>query len=67
MQAAAILQIAMILLPMIQTGIPQLIAWMESLRSAAKQAGEWSDAQDKAYRAALLAKTGDPAYAQDPK
>jgi hypothetical protein len=65
MNTAAIIALAIQLLPLVQAGIPQFIAWMDSLKSAAKQAGEWTDAQEAAYRAALLAKTGDPAYLPD--
>ena len=57
----------MLVLPLIQTGVPKFIAWMESLRAAAKQAGEWSAEQDAAFTAALLAKQNDPAYIPDPQ
>lgn len=65
MTTAAILQLALALLPLVQTGVPQFIAWIDSLVATAKQAGEWTDEQDAAYRAALFAKTGDPAYKPD--
>lgn len=67
MTTAAIIQLALALLPLVQTGVPQFIAWIESLKSSAQQTGEWTDEQEAAYRAALFAKTGDPAYAPDPK
>ena len=66
MPAAAILQLAIALLPLVQTGVGEFIAWMSSLRTAAKQSGEWTAEQDLAFRAALFAKTNDPAYQPDP-
>lgn len=66
MQAAAILQLLLLLLPSVETGVTELIAWINSIRNSLKQSGEWTDAQEAAYRAALFAKTQDPAYAPDP-
>lgn len=67
MSANAILQIALAALPLIQTGVPQFVAWLQSLRSAAKQAGEWTDAQEQQFRTALVLKAqSDPAYKPDP-
>ena len=62
MGTAAAIQLGLALLPLIEQGVPQFIAWITSLKAAAQQAGEWTDAQEADYRAALLAKTGDPAY-----
>jgi hypothetical protein len=53
------------LLPTVQTGVTEFIAWLNSLVGAAQQAGEWTPEQDAAYRAALFAKTQDPAYKPD--
>lgn len=66
MSPAAIAQIALALLPLVQFAVPEFLAFINSLRGAAKQAGEWTDAQETAYRAALFAKTGDLAYGPDP-
>lgn len=66
MTAATLIPIIIAALPAITTGVTELIAWMGTLKAAAQQAGEWTDAQDTAYRAALFAKTTDPAYAPDP-
>lgn len=63
--SAAILQLALAILPLVQTGVPELIAWITSMRDAAKQSGEWTDEKEAAYRAALFAKTNDPAYKPD--
>jgi hypothetical protein len=52
-------------LPMIQTGVTEFIAWLNTLVAAAKQSGEWTPEEDAAYRAALFAKTNDPAYKSD--
>jgi len=65
MEISAIIALALQLLPLVETGVPEFIAWINSLKSAAQQAGEWTAEQDAAYRAALFAKTADPAYAPD--
>jgi len=65
MGTAAAIQLALALLPMVQTGVTEFIAWINSLRAAAQQAGEWTPEQEAAYRAALLAKNNDPAYKPD--
>ena len=62
MQAAALAQLAIVMLPLIETGVSQFIAWITELRTAVQQSGEWTAAQEAAFRAALLAKTGDAAY-----
>ena len=65
MPIAAIIQLALALLPLVEAGVPQFIAWIQALRGAASQAGEWTAEQEAAYRAALFAKTADPAYKPD--
>lgn len=65
MELSALIPLALQILPLITTGVPEFIAWIEKLRSTAQQTGEWTDAQEQAYRAALWAKTQDPAYAPD--
>lgn len=65
MQAAALIQLALALLPLVEEGVEQFIAWINSLRAAAMQRGEWTEEQQEAYRAALFAKTSDPAYKPD--
>lgn len=65
MQTAAILQLALQLLPLVQTGVGEFLAWIQSLRHTLQQSGEWTDEQEASYRAALFAKTADPAYQPD--
>ena len=65
MTTAALIQLAITILPLVETAVPEFIAFINSLRSAAQQSNEWTPAQEAAYRAALLAKTGDPAYQPD--
>jgi hypothetical protein len=65
MNLASIIALALQLLPMVETGVTEFISWITSLRTAAQQTNEWTDAQELAYRAALFAKTNDPAYAPD--
>lgn len=66
MTTLAVLQVALALLPLVQTGVGEFIIWINTLKVAVEQAGEWTEEQDKAYRAALYAKTGDLAYGPDP-
>jgi hypothetical protein len=65
MGAAQLLQLALALLPTVTHGITEFIAWINSLKSTVQQAGEWTDAQEADFRAALFAKTNDPAYKPD--
>jgi len=66
MPASAILQLALAILPLVQTGVLDFIKWLNSLKTAVEQTGEWTDEQEAAFRAALFAKTGDLAYGPDP-
>lgn len=66
MPAATLAELALALLPLVTTGVQEFIEWINSLRTAAKQADEWTDEQEAAYRRALYAKTGDLAYGPDP-
>lgn len=66
MNPAAILQVALALLPLVQVGVTEFIAWLHTLRTAVQQTGEWTEEQEEAFRAALFAKTNDPAYQPDP-
>lgn len=66
MQLAAIIQLALALLPLVEEGVEEFIAWIKSLRDAAIQSGEWTPQQQEAFRAALFAKTQDSAYLPDP-
>ncbi len=65
MTASAILQLALALLPLVQTGINEFIAFIAAIKAAMQQTGEWNDQQEADFRAALFAKTGDPAYQPD--
>jgi hypothetical protein len=66
MTTLAALQLALALLPLVTTGLTQFIQFIDSLRLALQQSGEWTEAQEQDYRRALFAKLGDPAYAPDP-
>ena len=63
MTAAAALQLALALLPVVQTGVQEFVIWVTALHAAASQSDEWTDAEEQAYRSALWTKTQDPAYA----
>lgn len=65
MQAIAILQLALQILPLVTTGITEFVAWINSLRASLQQTEEWTPELEAAYRAALWAKTQDPAYKPD--
>lgn len=65
MTALALAQLAIQLLPTVEIGVTELIAFINTVRTAAQQSAEWSDQAEAAYRAALFAKTNDPAYAPD--
>lgn len=65
MPAASIIQVFLALLPLVQTGVVELIAFINTLRAAAQQDGEWTPEQEEDYRQALFAKTSDPAYSPD--
>ncbi len=65
MPASAIIQLALAILPLVQVAVPEFIAWINSLKIASQQVGEWTDEQETAFRNALFAKTNDPAYAPD--
>ena len=61
--ALAIIQILIPLIPAIGGDISSLVAWISSVRTAAKQTGAWTDAMDQTFRAAVIAAGGtDPAY-----
>ena len=66
MQVLAVLQVALAILPLVNTGVAEFIAWITVLKSAAEQTAEWNQAMEQQYRAALFAKTGDSAYTPDP-
>ncbi len=55
------------LLPQIGGDIASLINWINSIRSAAQQSGEWTPAMDQAYHQALIAAGQTPAWKPDPK
>ena len=65
MSAIAIAQIAIQLLPTVETGVSELISFINTVRSAAQQSGEWTAAIEAAYRESLFATTSDPAYKPD--
>jgi len=66
MPAAALLQLGIQLLPVVVNGTEHFIAWLHTLRTAAQQAGEWSDAQDAVFMQALKNKETAPEYQPDP-
>lgn len=65
MSVAAILQIVIAILPYATQGVTELIAFIESLHTAAQQSAEWTPDMESAYVSALWAKTQDPKYAPD--
>lgn len=41
-------------LPSILSGINSMVQWVQNLRAAAKQSGEWDETQEQAYQAWVL-------------
>lgn len=54
MSTAALIQLGLLLLPKVEVGVQQFVAWINSLRTAAKQSGEWTDDMEAIWRAGLL-------------
>jgi putative protein kinase ArgK-like GTPase of G3E family len=58
--------LAVQMLPVAETGVEHLIAWIESLRSMSQQSGEWTKDHEQQYRTALWSNTMDPKYEPAP-
>lgn len=63
MTELALAQIAIQLLPTVTTGVSELITFINRVRTATQQTGEWPASTEAAYRASIFATTKDPAYA----
>lgn len=61
----AILPQIIALIPIITTGVEHIIAWINSIRTAAQQTGQWTPALETAFLEALIATKLDPAYQPD--
>ena len=53
------------LIPVISTGVGQLIAFISSIRTAAQQTGTWTPALEAAFVDALIAKGSTDAWKTD--
>lgn len=67
MPELALAQVALQYLPLVIHGAEQLWAWIVSVRSAAQQTREWTDAMEAQFQAALLARSAKPEYQPDPE
>lgn len=47
------MRLALALLPEIETGVEHFVAWINALRIAAQQTGEWTPDQEAGWRSAL--------------
>ncbi len=56
--AIAILQA----LPTVEVGVEHLVAYIQSVRAASKQSGEWTPDHETQFLNALVAHVTDPAY-----
>lgn len=65
MQAVAIAQAILALMPLVTTGSEHLLAFVENTRKAAMQTNEWPPETEAAYQARLLAKADSPAAQPD--
>lgn len=57
--ALALLPSVLEAIPQVETGVEHLIAWVESVRSAAKQSAEWTPQMQASFDAALLARANN--------
>ena len=60
--ALALAQVLIPMLPTITTGVEHVISFIGSVRTAAKQTGEWTDDMETKFRGSLLVLGRDPAY-----
>jgi len=61
--ALAIVQIIIPLIPKVEGEVSSLVNWISSIRTAAKQTGQWSDEMEQNFRASVIAAgLADPAY-----
>jgi hypothetical protein len=54
MQVIALIELGLTLLPKITVGVVQFVAWLNTLRAAAKQAEVWTPEYEAAWRSGLL-------------
>lgn len=59
------IQLGLAVLPIVETAVPEFIAWLTSLRGAAQQADEWTPEQDADFEAAIDLKKSDPKWQPD--
>lgn len=60
MTAAAIAELALVLLPKITIGVEQFVTWIATLRSSLKQSGEWTVDFEASWKEALLSHNLNP-------
>ncbi len=60
MTPALAIQLGMLLLPKLQIGIIQFVAWLNANRTAMQQSGEWTIEHESAWKEALLSKNLRP-------
>lgn len=54
MQTIALIELGLTLLPKVTVGVTQFVAWLNTLRAAAQQSGEWTPEHETQWRAGLL-------------
>lgn len=62
----ALLPQLMALIPSITVGVQHIILWVQSIRSAAQQSGEWTPELENQFIAMLVSTTTNPAWMPDP-
>ena len=60
MTPALAIQLGLLFLPKIQTGLVQFVAWLNANRTAMQQTGEWTIEHEAAWKEALLSKNLSP-------
>lgn len=67
MSTAALIELALTLLPKVQTGVTEFIAWIASLKAIAQQNAEWTPEFEQAWREGLLYHNTGPEELPDSK
>lgn len=64
-KALSFLPVVLQYIPLVETGVENLISWVDGVRAAAQQANVWTDLQEQQYLASLRAWKDDPAWQPD--
>lgn len=65
MQTIALLELGLTLLPKVTVGVTDFVNWVNTLRAAAQQSGEWTPEYEAQWRAGLLSQQLAPEEVPD--